>query len=292
MFEAIITPYLVPFDGTLDWQTVCTSAPADAPGKQECKSKTRVCITKLSKIQQMFYAHNYHSVLLIFQAMDSAGKDSTIRAVMSGLNPAGCQVYSFKQPSQEELDHDFLWRTTLRLPERGKIGVFNRSYYEEVLVVRVHPELLQRQHINQTGGLEQIWRDRYESIRHHELHLARTGTLVLKFWLHISREEQRQRFISRLEEPEKHWKFSEADVRERQHWDKYMQAYEQAVNETSRPWAPWYAIPADNKPFARLCVAETILGNFQTLDIQYPEISSEDRKHFKTARELLNDSRN
>lgn len=288
MLNAIATPYLAPFDHSFRWKTAPT-APANAPDRDKCKRELKACIKKLSKIQRKLYAHNYHSVLLIFQAMDSAGKDSTIRAVMSGLNPAGCQVYSFKQPSQEELDHDFLWRTTCRLPERGRIGVFNRSYYEEVLVVRVHPELLQRQRVELAGGLDQVWADRYDAIRHHERHLAQTGTLILKFWLHISREEQRQRFISRLEEPEKHWKFSEADVRERQHWDEYMHAYQQAVNETSQPWAPWYVIPADNKPYARMRVAQTILANIDTLKLHYPVVTEEQKKGLEKARALLRD---
>lgn len=288
MLNAIATPYLAPFDHSFRWKTAPT-APANAPDRDKCKHELKSCIKKLSKIQRKLYAHNYHSVLLIFQAMDSAGKDGTIRAVMSGLNPAGCQVYSFKQPSQEELDHDFLWRTTCRLPERGRIGVFNRSYYEEVLVVRVHPELLQRQRVDLAGGLDQVWRDRYDAIRHHERHLAQSGTLVLKFWLHISREEQRQRFISRLEEPEKHWKFSEADIRERQHWDEYMHAYQQMVNETSRPWAPWYVIPGDNKPYTRMRVGQTILANIETLKLHYPVVTEEQKEHLKQARVLLKD---
>lgn len=288
MLNAIATPYLARFNGSFRWETAPT-IPASAPNRGECKDELKSCVKKLSKIQRKLYAHNYHSVLLIFQAMDSAGKDSTIRAVMSGLNPAGCQVYSFKQPSQEELDHDFLWRTTCRLPERGRIGVFNRSYYEEVLAVRVHPELLQRQRVELAGGHDQVWQDRYDAIRHHEQHLAQTGTLILKFWLHISREEQRQRFISRLEEPEKHWKFSEADVRERKHWDKYMYAYQKMVNETSRPWAPWYVIPADNKPYTRMRVAQTILANIKTLNLHYPVVTEEQKKRLKKALALLTD---
>lgn len=287
MLEAIPSPFLVPFDGSFSLNQFSTTPPSDAPGEKACKEGVEKCVEELSKIQRILYAHDYHSVLLVFQAMDSAGKDGTIRAVLSGLNPAGCQVSSFKQPSQEELDHDFLWRCTKRLPERGCVGVFNRSYYEEVLVVKVHPEYLKPQRLKLAGDLGQVWADRYKSIRDYEWHLAKTGTMVLKFWLNISKEEQRKRFISRLEEPEKNWKFSEADVNERQHWDKYMQAYEMALRETSRPWAPWYAIPADDKPFMRLSVAQTILANVQTLELNYPEVSEDDRKRFKGLRKKL-----
>ena len=290
MLGAINTPYLVPFDGSFKIATSPTVPPNNVPDEKACKKALKKSVKALSDIQRILYAHDYHSVLLIFQAMDSAGKDGTIRAVMSGLNPAGCQVYSFKQPSKEELDHDFLWRTTIRLPERGRIGVFNRSYYEEVLVVRVHPEYLKSQRLKQAVDLNEVWNDRYQSIRNHELHLAKSGTLVLKFWLNISYEEQRQRFLSRLNTPEKNWKFSEGDVREREHWDSYMNAYEAALNETSRPWAPWYAIPADNKPYMRRCVAETILENVQTLDLHYPSVSEEDKTRFNAMREILGDS--
>ena len=290
MLGAINTPYLVPFDGSFKIATSPTVPPNNVPDEKACKKALKKSVKALSDIQRILYAHDYHSVLLIFQAMDSAGKDGTIRAVMSGLNPAGCQVYSFKQPSKEELDHDFLWRTTIRLPERGRIGVFNRSYYEEVLVVRVHPEYLKPQRLKQAVDLNEVWNDRYQSIRNHELHLAKSGTLVLKFWLNISYEEQRQRFLSRLNTPEKNWKFSEGDVREREHWDSYMNAYEAALNETSRPWAPWYAIPADNKPYMRRCVAETILENVQTLDLHYPSVSEEDKTRFNAMREILGDS--
>lgn len=290
MLGAINTPYLVPFDGSFKIATSPTVPPNNVPDEKACKKALKKSVKALSDIQRILYAHDYHSVLLIFQAMDSAGKDGTIRAVMSGLNPAGCQVYSFKQPSKEELDHDFLWRTTIRLPERGRIGVFNRSYYEEVLVVRVHPEYLKPQRLKQAVDLNEVWNDRYQSIRNHELHLAKSGTLVLKFWLNISYEEQRQRFLSRLNTPEKNWKFSEGDVREREHWDSYMNAYQAALNETSRPWAPWYAIPADNKPYMRRCVAETILENVQTLDLHYPSVSEEDKTRFNAMREILGDS--
>jgi len=202
--------------------------------------------------------------------MDAAGKDSTIRSVFTGVNPAGFQVFSSKQPSALELDHDFLWRTAKRLPERGRIGVFNRSYYEEVLVVRVHPEYLRGQRLPDAAFGERFWQQRYQSIRTHEKHLAVNGTLVLKFFLNVSKTEQKERFLSRIARPHKNWKFSSGDVDERAHWDAYMAAYEDALNATSRPWAPWYAIPADDKPFMRLEVARTIAANLRSLNLAYP----------------------
>lgn len=287
MFTAIDCPWLVPFDGSFKQPKAATKPPVDAPAKKICKAQLAERVEQLDELQRMLYAHDYHSVLLIFQAMDAAGKDGTIRAVLSGIDPTGCQVYSFKQPSREELDHDFLWRTSCRLPERGKIGVFNRSYYEEVLVVKVHPEYLRAQKFPPDLDLQHLWENRYESIRDHELHLARNGTLVLKFWLNVSAEEQRQRFLARLKEPEKHWKFSAADVRERSFWPDYMRAYEQALNETSRPWAPWYAIPADDKDFMRLQVADILVASLQSLNLHYPTVSDEDRARFDEARKLL-----
>jgi PPK2 family polyphosphate:nucleotide phosphotransferase len=233
------------------------------------------------------YAHDRYALLLVFQAMDAAGKDGTIRAVLSGVNPAGCHVTSFKVPSAEELDHDFLWRTTRNLPERGRIGVFNRSYYEEVLVVRVHPEFLGAQRLPNGVNNRNFWQWRYESIREHEQHLARNGTVILKFFLNVSKDEQRKRFLSRLEEPEKHWKFSEKDVAEREHWDQYMAAYEEALNETSRPWAPWYAIPADNKDFMRLTVAEIISDTLKALELSYPRPDPQALSRFNEMRAML-----
>lgn len=287
MLNAIPTPQLVPFDGSFLLENAPSAPPDDFGGDKKCRKGLKAAVKALGKIQRVLYAHDYHSVLLVFQAMDSAGKDGTIRAVMSGINPAGCQVSSFKQPSKEELDHDFLWRGTRQLPERGRIGVFNRSYYEDVLVVRVHPELLNPQHLKQLDDPEEIWADRYNAIRDYELHLAKSGTLVLKFWLNLSWEEQRQRFIARVDEPQKNWKFSESDVAEREHWDDYMLAYESALRETSRPWAPWYAIPADNKAYMRLTVAELILANMRTLDLHYPEVSKKEKARFGTLRQKL-----
>lgn len=246
------------------------------PDRKACKKLLRKQAEQCDDLQRRLYANDAHSVLCVFQAIDAAGKDSTIRAVFGRLNPAGCQVYSFKQPSKEELDHDFLWRTSCRLPERGRIGVFNRSYYEEVLVVKVHPEYLAAQRLDENAS-EDFWQARYESIREHEKHLVRNGTVVLKFWLNVSKEEQRQRFLSRLNEQEKNWKFSAGDLKERQHWDEYMQAYEQCIQETSTEFAPWYVIPADNKPYMRYRVADVLRQTLENINPQYPTIGAEAR---------------
>jgi PPK2 family polyphosphate:nucleotide phosphotransferase len=233
-------------------------------------------------------AGDRHAVLLVFQAMDAAGKDSTIRAVMQGVDPSGCQVFSFKKPSSLELDHDFLWRTTCCLPERGRIGIFNRSQYEEVLVVRVHPQILSGQKLPGEINADTIWNDRLKSIREQEEHLARNGTVILKFWLNVSKDEQRRRFLARLDDPDKNWKFEPGDVVERRFWDDYMSAYEQALNATSRPWAPWYAIPADDKPYMQARVAEIIIESLQKIGLEYPQPSEEDQSEFAAARaELL-----
>jgi PPK2 family polyphosphate:nucleotide phosphotransferase len=245
-------------------------------------------VEQLTELQYLLYAHDNHALLLIFQAMDAAGKDSTIRAVLSGVDPAGCDVHAFKRPSASELDHDFLWRTSRCLPQRGRIGVFNRSYYEEVLAVRVHPELLETQRIPQLPRkLEKVWAGRYASIRDHEMHLARNGTVILKFWLNVSREEQRQRFLARLEDPAKHWKFESADVDERAHWSSYMRAYQDLLNETSRPWAPWYAIPADSKSYMRLAVADIIVRTLQGLKLRYPRLAPSQLRQFARLRRQL-----
>ena len=238
MFEAADSPCLVPFDGRFALSR-CPTLPAEVPGKKEYKKQLGRLVEELDELQRRLYASDKYAVLLVFQAMDAAGKDSTIRAVLSGVNPAGCEVYSFKQPSKEELDHDFLWRSAKRLPQRGRIGVFNRSYYEEVLVVRVHPEFLKGQKLPGTINMKTLWQERFESIRDHELHLARNGVVVLKFWLNVSRDEQRRRFESRIDEPKKNWKFAAGDVEERKLWKDYMHAYREALKATSRPWAPW-----------------------------------------------------
>ena len=286
MFEAVKNACLVPFNGGFRLAEASTLV-KEVPEDKKYRKKLRKLVDELEDLQRRLYASDKHSVLLVFQAMDAAGKDSTIRAVMSGVDPTGCQVFSFKQPSSEELDHDFLWRTAKSLPQRGRIGVFNRSYYEEVLVVRVHPEYLGGQKLPYKVDLEELWQQRYESIRDHEKHLARNGTVVLKFWLNVSRAEQRKRFLSRLEEPQKNWKFSAGDVEESGHWNEYMHAYEQALNATSRPWAPWYAIPADDKPFARLQVAEIIVDALKSLDLQYPEVSARHLEEIEEMRKVL-----
>jgi PPK2 family polyphosphate:nucleotide phosphotransferase len=291
MFEAFPNNYIVPFDHSFHVQDTPTAPPEGGPDKKEKKKRLKDLIDELEDLQRMLYAQDKYALLLIFQALDAAGKDGTIRAVMTGVNPAGVQVFSFKVPTPEELDHDFLWRTTLRLPERGRIGVFNRSYYEEVLVVRVHPKFLDYQKLPYAIDLQQIWEDRFESIREHERHLARNGLVILKFWLNVSKEEQRQRFLARIEEPEKNWKFSASDVEERSFWDAYMQAYEEALNATSRPWAPWYAIPADDKPYMRLCVAEIIVNTMKSLGLKYPIVGQEELSKFKQMRKILEGER-
>ncbi|HEY7508746.1 MAG TPA: polyphosphate kinase 2 family protein [Vicinamibacteria bacterium] len=255
--------------------------------KKQARERLQEGCRRLTELQGVLYAQDRHALLLIFQAMDGAGKDGVIKHVMSGLNPQGCQVFAFKQPSDEELDHDFLWRTTRALPERGRIGVFNRSYYEEVLIVRVHPKILGRQKLPKGAVTDDIWRRRFDSINDLEAHLARNGTVVRKFFLNISREEQRQRFLARLDEPEKHWKFSLADVEERKHWDRYMDAYEDMIRHTSTKEAPWYVVPADRKWFARLVVADAIVDTLESLDLHYPKVDDAKRAELDAARKLL-----
>ncbi len=285
MFEAPKSPYLVPFDGSFRVARASTVPQTD--GKPHKGKHRRRRTEDLNKLQRVLAAGDRHAVLLVFQAMDAAGKDSTIRSVMQGVDPSGCQVFSFKKPSDLELDHDFLWRTTCRLPERGRIGIFNRSQYEEVLVVRVHPEILDYQRLPGDLNMDTIWQTRLQSIREQEQHLARNGTVILKFWLNVSRDEQKRRFLARLDDPDKNWKFEPRDVVERRHWDDYMHAYEEALNATSRPWAPWYAIPADDKPYMRARVADIIIETLQSIGLEYPEPSEKDRKEFAAARAEL-----
>jgi PPK2 family polyphosphate:nucleotide phosphotransferase len=287
MFTAADNTYLVPYDGSFNQKEVPTNPPEDSSGKKILKKKLKKCIKELDELQQILYAYDKYALLLIFQAMDAAGKDSTIRAVMTGINPAGCQVYSFKQPTVEELDHDFLWRTTRCLPERGRIGIFNRSYYEEVLIVRIFPEILSGQKLPFRIDKKTIWEERYESICDHEKHLARSGTIILKFWLNVSKEEQKSRFLDRINIPHKNYKFSASDVEQRQYWNKYMNAYESAIRATSRPWAPWYAVPADNKPYMRYMVAYIICENLKQLNMQYPKVRAEAKKRFAEMRDKL-----
>jgi PPK2 family polyphosphate:nucleotide phosphotransferase len=287
MFKAPKSKYLVPFDGSF---RVADATTDPGKGKWHSKRRLRKSIKKLDRLQKALYAHDQHAVLLVFQAMDAAGKDSTIRAVMEGINPAGCQVFSFKKPSSRDLDHDFLWRTNCSLPERGRIGIFNRSHYEEVLIVRVHPEILRAQKLPDTIDMDTIWEQRFESIQDLEKHLARNGTMIVKFWLHVSKEEQKARFLSRLDVAEKQWKFNAGDVREREYWDDYMRAYEDALNATSRAWAPWYAIPADSKPYARACVAKIIVEALGSIGLEYPQPTVEDRATFDAARDELSEN--
>jgi len=245
-------------------------------------------VEELSSLQRLLYASDRHAVLLIFQAMDAAGKDGAIRNVMSGVNPQGCQVFSFKHPSATELDHDFLWRTTQSLPERGRIGIFNRSYYEEVLIVRVHPEILREQRLPD-GLLDEkiVWQQRYRSIVDLENHLYRNGTRIIKFFLHLSEEEQRKRFLDRIDEPDKNWKFSLADIHERKYWKHYMKAYEACLSATSTRHAPWYVVPADDKENARLIVSKIVLDVFTELKMEYPGTTEERRRELKAIRKLL-----
>ena len=245
-------------------------------------------VEKLSSLQQLHYASNRYALLLIFQGMDAGGKDGAIRHVMSGVNPQGCQVFSFKQPSANELEHDFLWRTTRCLPERGRIGIFNRSYYEEVLVVRVHPEILRNQGLPEELRDEKtIWEERYRSIVDLESHLYRNGTRIIKFFLHLSKDEQRKRFLERIDEPDQNWKFSTADIHERKYWKDYMQAYEECLNATSTHHAHWYVVPADDKENARLIVSQIVLDTFNDLKMAYPKTTPKRRRELKSIRKLL-----
>ncbi len=254
--------------------------------KAEAKDMLADSLTRLKDLQERLYAEDSRSLLIVLQAMDAAGKDSVVEHVMSGVNPQGCEVRAFKQPSEEELSHDFLWRVATRVPQRGRIGIFNRSHYEEVLVVRVHPEYLKAQKLPQAVG-EDFWDDRFKSIREFESHLARSGTCVLKFFLNVSRDEQRKRFLARLDEPGKRWKFSMGDVEERKLWPKYMAAYEEAIRATSTPEAPWYVVPADRKWFTRLVVASAVVDALEGLKPQFPKVEDEALKRMLAVRAAL-----
>jgi PPK2 family polyphosphate:nucleotide phosphotransferase len=255
--------------------------------KQNAQKKLETGIRNLAEQQDKLYAQNTFALLINFQAMDAAGKDSTIKHVMSGVNPQGVQVKSFKVPSAEELDHDYLWRNFLELPNRGHIGIFNRSYYEEVLVVRVHPEFLDRQQLPPNLKGSDIWKRRYEEINNFEKYLTDNGTVVLKFFLNVSKETQKKRFLERVDQPEKNWKFSAADILERRYWDAYMDAYEEMLNHTSTPWAPWYIIPADHKWFTRLAVVSVINHRIDGLNLAYPSVSQEQKAELQKAKEAM-----
>ncbi len=255
--------------------------------KEHYQELLRDHVAQLSSQQQLLYASNQYAILLIFQAMDAAGKDGAIKHVMSGVNPQGCQVFSFKHPSAAELQHDFLWRTTRNLPERGRIGIFNRSYYEEVLIVRVHPELLDSEGLPAPHGGKTVWHERYRSISNLERHLHENGTRIVKFFLHLSQEEQRKRFLARIDDPDKNWKFSLADIEERKFWKKYMKAYEECLSATSTSNSPWYIVPADDKENARLIVSQIVLDAFEDLKMAYPKLSAERQRELQSIREKL-----
>ncbi len=262
--------------------------------KPVCKSKKHYKklleehVEALSALQQLHYASHRYALLLVFQGMDAGGKDGAIRHVMSGVNPQGCEVFSFKQPTADELEHDFLWRTTRHLPERGRIGIFNRSYYEEVLVVRVHPEILRSQGLpEELLDQKTIWKERYQSIVNLEQHLHRNGTRIIKFFLHLSKNEQRKRFLERIDEPDKNWKFSPADIHERKYWKHYMKAYEECLNATSTRHAPWFVVPADDKENARLIVSRIVLDALNELKMAYPKTTAKRRRELKSIRKLL-----
>jgi len=264
--------------------------PAETLGlksKEHAREALEHGIARLCELQEKLFAQDRWAILVVLQAMDAAGKDSTIKHVMSGLNPQGCSVSAFKEPSTEELNRDFLWRATRALPERGKIGIFNRSYYEELLVVRVHPEILSRERLPASLVTGKIWQERFEDINSYERYLSRNGIVVLKFFLNVSKKEQKKRFLERLDEPEKNWKFSATDALERQHWDEYMGAYEEMIQNTSTKRAPWYVVPADHKWFTRVVVAEALVQALEQLDLAFPQVDAEKRKDLKKARDLL-----
>jgi PPK2 family polyphosphate:nucleotide phosphotransferase len=266
--------------------------PADTLGlksKEHAREALEHGIARLSELQEKLFAQDCWAILVVLQAMDAAGKDSTIKHVMSGVNPQGCSATSFKAPSAEDLDHDFLRRATRFLPERGHIGIFNRSYYEEVLIVRVHPEILSREKLPEHVLSGKIWQERYEDINAYERYLIRNGIVVLKFFLNVSKKEQKRRFLERLDEPEKNWKFSASDALERQHWDEYMRAYEEMIQNTSTKRAPWHVVPADHKWFARLVVAETMIHTLEKLNLSFPQVDAEKRRDLKKARAALQD---
>ena len=281
-----LSNYLVKPNSRINLKNFDTGDTADYKSKSEAKDLLEKNIEKMTELQDKLYAMDRYSLLIIFQAMDAAGKDSTIKHVMSGLNPQGTQVYSFKQPSKEELDHGYLWRTTKSLPERGRIGIFNRSHYEEVLVVKVH-DLLRYQRLPEEVIKNNIWEQRYRQISDFEKYLFENGTVVLKFFLHVSKEEQKKRFMDRINDPSKNWKFSAADVEERKFWDHYQKAYEEAISATSTKYAPWYIIPSDKKWFARLLVSDIIVDALKKLKLEYPKLSKEQLEELEKSKKAL-----
>jgi PPK2 family polyphosphate:nucleotide phosphotransferase len=281
------TKFLVPSNTKIKLKNYDPGCLDGLSDKASAQATLQEGVQKLAKYQDILYAQNSYALLIIFQAMDAAGKDSTIKHVMSGVNPQGCQVFSFKTPSHEELDHDYLWRSMKALPERGRIGIFNRSYYEETLVVRVHPELLENQQLPPEAKGKNIWKHRFEDINNVEQYLVRNGIQILKFFLNVSKDEQKKRFLARIDQPEKNWKFSVADAKERQHWDDYMNAYEDVFSNTSTEWAPWYIIPADHKWFTRLVVADIIVNKLKSLNLVYPTVSEGRMQELLEAKKVL-----
>ncbi len=297
MINTIKTPYFITPESDFEIGKAATLPKDKELNTSHLKRVLKHHRKEIARLQHQLFAEDKQSLLLIFQAMDAAGKDSTIRSVMKGVNPAGCHVSSFKKPSAEELDHEFLWRSAIRLPERGRIGIFNRSYYEETLVVRVHPEYLQYQRLPDLptdlveSNLENLWKQRFESINEHEKHLTRNGTVVIKFWLNVSKEEQKKRLLSRLNIPKKNWKFAAGDLKERALWSDYMYAYQEMLNATSTENAPWYAIPADNKLFMRVEVAKTIVETLRAMNPKYPSVDQDELHKFDEMRALLNEDK-
>ena len=285
--EDLIRSLIVPADQKISLKDYSPNYQADYTTKADAAGKLQEGIETLGKYQDVLYAQNTYALLIIFQAMDAAGKDSTIKHVMSGVNPQGCQVFSFKAPSSEELDHDYLWRCFRALPERGRIGIFNRSYYEEVLVARVHPEILEQQQLPPHLRDKGIWKRRFEEINSFEKYLVNNGIVVLKFFLNVSKEEQKKRFLERIDLPEKNWKFAAGDVKERAKWDDYMKAYEDLFNHTSTEWAPWYVIPADHKWFTRLAVSTIINHQLKALNLQYPGVSEAHQQELLKSKQML-----
>jgi len=278
--------HLVPFDGRFSIGDFSRDPPQETPSKAVLGEQLEDLVARLDKLQHRLFAEESRAILTVFQALDAAGKDSTIRKVFSGVNPAGFRVHAFGRPSELELRHDFLARVAARLPERGKIGVFNRSHYEEVLVVRVHPEFLAAQHLPDID-MKRIWEERFESIRNFEEHLARNGTVIVKFWLNVSRKEQKKRFMSRIEDPDKNWKFRLGDLDDRARWDDFQSAYEAMLRATSRKWAPWYAIPADDKTYMRVAVARTLVETLTRMDPKFPAVDAKQRRELQEGRRRL-----
>lgn len=288
LFDPVASPYLVPFDRPFDATKAATRPPEDAPSKKDNQAALAESVERLSKLQEKLFADDRYGVLVVFQALDAAGKDGTLRSVFSGVNPAGVHVNAFKAPTSDELDHDFLWRCARVLPPRGHIGVWNRSHYEEVLVVRVNPKFLGGQRLPRgTDDLPRLWSERYESIRAFEEHAARNGTVIVKFWFNVSKDEQRDRMLERIDEPESNWKFNAGDLVERAKWDQYIAAYGEALTQTSRPHAPWYAIPADSKSFMRRTVADILVATLERLPLRWPEVDDKTRAEMKALRAQL-----